>query len=299
MLSFTEMQTQFQDDVNDTSANALTYAKRVINVGREILESSLNVKSLKDSRTGNTSSSTNIVSLPENFIRLIKFYVTVGTVKYPATPVYDEDLWRILTSRTTAPKSNILEKVFVQRNTLELYPYPSSANVWTMEYEGFTKPLVNDDYTTGTITTLANGGTSVVGSSTVWTAQMVGRYFKITADGQWYEISAFTDATHITLKTAYQGAAIAAGSSAYVIGEMLRTPGPTHIIPVLYANWRWFKGVKKDRTTAREWKQDYMEMLNWAKSTFGQQHASNYIPSQRYEKSRSRLNPNYFPRNIT
>lgn len=59
-----------------------------------------------------------------------------------------------------------------------------------------------DVYDTGTVA-LNTGDTTVVGTGTTWTSAMVGRY--IFLDGSWYEITAFTDTTHITIDT-YQGA---------------------------------------------------------------------------------------------
>lgn len=60
------------------------------------------------------------------------------------------------------------------------------------------------DYTTGTIS-VTNGSPNVVGSGTTFTSGMVGKRIAInngiTID--WYTISAFTDATHITLSTNY------------------------------------------------------------------------------------------------
>lgn len=63
------------------------------------------------------------------------------------------------------------------------------------------KIVGSNTYSTGTVT-INNGATSLVGSGTTWTSAMVGRY--VLLDGLWYEITAFTDTTHITIST-YQG----------------------------------------------------------------------------------------------
>lgn len=65
-------------------------------------------------------------------------------------------------------------------------------------------------YSTGTVT-INNGDTTVVGSSTVWTAAMIGRY--IWLDGEWYEITARADNTHITIG-AYAGVNLAGATYA-------------------------------------------------------------------------------------
>lgn len=69
-------------------------------------------------------------------------------------------------------------------------------------------------YNTGTVT-INNGDTTVVGSGTTFTSAMVGRY--ILLDGLWYEITAFTDTTHITI-TEYNGGDLA--GSTYTIAEV-------------------------------------------------------------------------------
>lgn len=68
-------------------------------------------------------------------------------------------------------------------------------------------------YSTGTVT-INNGATALVGSGTTWTSDMVGRY--VNLDGLWYEITAFTDTTHLTIDT-YEGDNLA--GSAYVLAS--------------------------------------------------------------------------------
>lgn len=75
------------------------------------------------------------------------------------------------------------------------------------------KILGTNVYSTGTVT-INNGDTTVVGSGTTWTSAMVGRY--ILLDGLWYEITARTDNTHITITT-YQGVNLS--GSAYVLAD--------------------------------------------------------------------------------
>lgn len=63
------------------------------------------------------------------------------------------------------------------------------------------------NYTTGTIE-LTNGSTAVVGTGTTFTAGMVGKKLRVTGEtgsSSFYTISAYTDATHITLSGNYAG----------------------------------------------------------------------------------------------
>lgn len=75
------------------------------------------------------------------------------------------------------------------------------------------KIVGSDAYTTGTIT-IANGGDEVVGSGTTFTSAMVGRFILLGEGGdyQWYEISAFTDTTHIDISTPYTGPSLSGDS---------------------------------------------------------------------------------------
>src|SRR5690606_32238949 len=300
MLTWSDMQQQFQDLINDESSSALTFGKTNMNLGLSILEASLNRRHTEFTRTGTTSDSTNIVQLPDNFIRLVDFFVTVGTIEYHAEPIFNRDLWNQLVRNTSSPESDFLTHVFVNRNTLELYPRPSTAKTWTMRYEGTTKPLQNDDVTTGTITTLANAGTTVTGSGTSFTDAMINRFLRIDSDGEWYEISDVASTTSLTLRSPYQGLAISAGSENYTIGEVPRTPAPTHIIPVYYACWQWYLGPQKDKVQASVYKNQYDELTKWAKATYGKLYSTNYIPSQRYLKKHSNvINPNLVPKDVT
>ena len=61
-------------------------------------------------------------------------------------------------------------------------------------------------YTTGTLT-INDTETTVVGSGTIFTSDMVGRF--IFLSDAWYEITVFTDTTHITVGTPYSGTNLA------------------------------------------------------------------------------------------
>ena len=81
---------------------------------------------------------------------------------------------------------------------------------------------VGTDYTTGTVEVAVTTGV-VTGSSTVFTAAMVGRGFKATGHTKQYRVKTFTSTTSITIEddkdditSAYTGAAIVAGT-AYTI----------------------------------------------------------------------------------
>lgn len=71
------------------------------------------------------------------------------------------------------------------------------------------------NYTTGTIA-VTNGSANVVGTGTTFTSGMVNK--RIVINGVWYTISAFTDATHITLSSNYAGSTASGLSYAIYVG---------------------------------------------------------------------------------
>jgi len=165
----------------------------------------------------------------------------------------------------------------------------------TLIYEAGNDELIADDYTTGTIVTLANGDTAVTATGTTFTSAMAGRYLKITADGIWYKIASFGTTTTLTLDKNYEGLSIAAGSEAYTIGEMPRTPESTHIIPAYYALMQYYMGFKQSVTKADYYRKLYETDLKRAKATFGRRYSSKYISG----RTGRAVNPNHFPRNMT
>jgi hypothetical protein len=199
--------------------------------------------------------------------------------------------------RPNAVVSDQLRNVFVRHSTgnFEIFPLAATAgNIMTMIYTAISKDLSADDYTTGTITTLANGGVAIVASGSTFTASMVGRWLK-TDDGKWYKISAYTDATHITLLHPYQGTSITAGTSTFKIGEISRIPEGTHDIPVYFALWQHFLGPRRDATMAKQYKSLWDEGIVWAKTNFSNLYSSAVIPSQRRKAQQRQKNPNDYP----
>jgi hypothetical protein len=300
MLSFNAQYIMTQRMAQDYDTNVvLPFFKQQLNLGLHVFQSEVGTFYTEETRTGSTSSSTNTINLPENCVRIKAFYVTSGTQQYYAEEIFDEDTWRRIQSTTQGVTSNFVRYMFRRATTLEIYPTPSSTCTYTLIYEAGGKELSADDYSTGTITTLAALGTAVTANATSFTSSMIGRFLK-TDDGAWYKISAVGSTTTLTLNTAYQGVAIAAGTSSYTIGEMPNTPPPTHHIPVYFALWQYYSGMKRDAKFATLYKNQYEQYMQWAKATYGKRYSSSYIPSQRRLNRDYMLNnPNYSPTTIT
>jgi hypothetical protein len=89
---------------------------------------------------------------------------------------------------------------------------------WMVKFSQFIAPQV---YSTGTIA-VTNGSTTVTGTSTVWTASMVGRQFRTGLASPIYTIATFNSATSMDLDTPF-GGPTATGSS-YAIYQCYFTP---------------------------------------------------------------------------
>lgn len=303
MMTFQDMYEMCQFLASDSDATNLGKFKELIRIGQRRTEAILGIYFTEETRTFTTvtdaisGTSDQAYKLPENFKSLTALYVTVGSTQYPASLVQDEGLWRQM-NQASVGESDFVQFCHLRRDRVELYPIPSSAQTATIIYDSFTKPLVADDYTTGTITTLANGGVAVTGDSTTFTSAMAGRYFRIDSDGEWYKIASFGTTTTLTLDTKYQGIAISAGSEAFTIGQMPITPPDTHILPVYFAVWRWAL-MKKNVQLAREYERSWKEGVADAEENWANQSSSNVIPSHRQLMMRGAINGNLWPENMS
>lgn len=184
--------------------------------------------------------------IPNGFRKLIDLMVysdsgasTTSTI-YSPEMVFDPTKWkRVLQYRLGT--SDVPYFTYVENRTFKIQPIPATTgNLIRLRGRLQTNSLSIANYTTGTITSIANGATAVVGSGTTWTADMVGRYIQITettaaggGDGFWYQIGSYTSATSIGLTKPYEGTTISGGTAAYTIGQCSVIP-EAYDIAVLY-----------------------------------------------------------------
>lgn len=209
----------------------------------------------------------NVHQLPGDCGKVLNVTVTIGTTKYTPKRVKSREEWDRL-NQSTAVSSNTPEYYFIFGKTYSFFPKPSSAttDAITISGEREVKDLSVADYTAGTIVSIANGATTVTGSSTVWTAQMAGRYIRITdsntantGDGYWYEISSVTSATVLELVAPYNGTSIAAGSAAYTLGQASIIPEDYQMVPLNWALQYYFQYILPDADRAALAKNDYID----------------------------------------
>ena len=267
MQTFTSRRNLFGSLANDSSTATLTLADTLINICEKKINKKFNF--LEDTATITSVDSQQFYDLPNDFGRFKNLYTTSGTTNYYPKLITSREEWDKINA-TTSTESDVPQYIYIFNGQIGFYPtFASDSLDSTLTYHIKYKDLTVADYTTGTITTLANGSGAVVGDSTVWTAAMIGRWFQISeaqgGDGYWYKIASFTDATHITLDKNYEGTSIAAATATYTIGQTSLLPEDYQVLPVFEALEIFFTSIKPDankamlyKTKSREFRKDMM-----------------------------------------
>jgi len=299
MLSYEDIYNRVATLVTDTSADTEVLVKNLVNETLKYIWGQADYSFKEKTRTIATSASTRSYELPADVERVKVVYYQVGDTLYVPEEISDERTWATLT-RWTTQTNDFPRYFFIRGDNVEFeYPFATASLTITVVYNRRIKDLSADNYSTGTITTLANGGTAVTGSGSTWTATMVGRYFKVNSDGIWYEISAFTDTTHITLAKPYLGTAIAAGTEAYTIAEV--PPIPEEFQDILWMRpTAIYYQIKNEENRSQFYITEYTRMMEQMKRKYRSKTAYGMLakaPMTRFfAEHRS---PNDYPVDIT
>lgn len=281
MLTFTGLRNLYGDLTNDNSTTNLTLGDTLLNNSIRKIISSHDWDFLEKTRSISTIASQQFYQLPEDFHKLISVTVTISTTVYTPVEISSREQWDIL-NQSTNVTSNTPEFFYVFENQLGFYPKPTSTttNGITYIYKRNVRDLSRADFSTGTILTATNGSTALVGTTTAWVANFIGRFIRITntdiantGDGVWYEISTVPSATSITLSKNYNGTSIVAGTATYLIGEVGILPENFQILSVYDAVAIYYQR-RGEATQAREWERKYNEMLKQLKTEHGSKSTS-------------------------
>lgn len=295
-MTFTQRRNLAGKLANDSSSATLSVLDTLMNALEKKISKKFNF--LEASLYSSTVASQQFYELPKNFGKLKSITVTIGTTKYQPILITSRELWDKINA-TTSITSDVPEYCFIFDKQIGFYPKPSSAttNAIYLQYHKTLKDLSIADYTTGTIVSIANGGTAVVGSGTTWTVKMAGMFIQITdsstantGDGEWYEIESVESATTLTLKVPYQGLSIAAGSGAYTIGQVSLLPEDIQILPVFQALIPYFTSVKPDTAKLSIYKGLAKEMEDSMMENYGSNSISPVCSTEDFELK----NPNNY-----
>lgn len=272
MRSYSDWRTDYGTETKNTSTANLTYGtSRMNDFYRKIL-TKRDWPFIHRLRTVNTVANTTFVELPYDVDQVESVFVTVGTTRHNPNPAPSREFWDEL--HYSVQTSDTPEYWFVYNGQLGLWPRPAtSSNVISINAKIRVIDLNTADITSTTITTLANGSTSLTVSGGL-TTQMGGFWIRPTftttantGDGQWYELSSVTNATTATLVKPYNGTSIAAGTAACTIAQIPMLPEAYQDIPVIHAAWRYWAKEKDER--AAFFKQELIESLDDLGNAYG------------------------------
>lgn len=287
----------------DSSATMLVNLKELLNLGYKDILQRFTGEETEDIRTTSTQTSTRAIKLAPNYIRMHSVTATIGNQVYDLIEEESQDKWneRLYLNRTsTRPEVYFLRPRFgVGGTELLLDPIPSNtATIITTNYAANARDLSVDKYVTGTVVA-TNGSTTITGSSTTFTAAMVGRYFKVddvTGDGNWYRITGFTSSTVITIENKYDG--VTTSGKTFIIAEIFALPEDMQILPLYYTMMHYYLGYRQDKDEKRLalWETRYTKGMTAAEARYKRKSKSNVLR----DKARSTgwpVYPGWFPEN--
>jgi hypothetical protein len=276
-LTFSDQIALAQELSGLSDAASTAKFKRDINIGASLFLAKLGREYNRHSRFTNMVANQQYYQLPEDGQKLKEIIVNTGNWFIPLEQVADEFAWRMMNmSGTTGQPTHY----FIRGNDeVGLYPKPSSSVSSGIELVFSPKhvQLTEADYTTGTIT-VTNGSQAVTGSSTVFTANMVGRWLQVTdgTDENFYRVSAFTSSTSITLENYYQGTS--GSGKAYRIGQVCDMPEEFLESPVDYCLFMFHK--KRGSREAADFKNMFDSAVLAAKDLYGSTTDSQVISAE-------------------
>lgn len=193
----------------------------------------------------NTVTDQEYVEIPNHIRRVVAVRQQNGAgtsaVVYLPQLIFDPTKWDYIIASKLGT-NEVPYFVYQRDQRLYIQPIPSGANTVKMRGRIKIRDVSIDDYSTGSIVSVANGGVAVVGTGTSWATSMAGRYIRITesdtankGDGYFYEILSVQSTTALTLKKPYQGTAIVAGTAAYLLGQITYEPEAYQMAPVYRA----------------------------------------------------------------
>lgn len=272
MISYTQLYKEVADNCgfpSSTSSQSLINAQRHINYALRKFKNASRRYWTRKEVTTNLVATQQSYTFPEDMVRITTVRVTSGGITLPVTMIDSEELWNRI-NLVPGMTVGIPTQGFIRgRNELLLYPIPSAnyANGLIVSYETRQKDMSIDDLTSATLNVTQNATTVVASTGTPFTANMVGQWLSVTdgSDGNWYQITGFTDSTHITLENYYQG--LSKNGVASIIASVPDIPEDFHQALVDYACYRYFL-KRKDKDTAADYKSLFDEALKDYKAIY-------------------------------
>ena len=182
MLSYTGLRNLFGNLTGDATSTNLTLGDTLIN------ESIRTIATMRGGKWWWLETSVDVLTvasqqgyeIPNKIRKLVNLYVTVGTAVYAPEPIEDPNRWKLIL-QSNLGTGDVPLYYYRTGNQILLAPTPATAGS-TITFRGRLnlRDLSIADYATGTVVSIANGATALVGTGTTFTASMVGRFIKIT-----------------------------------------------------------------------------------------------------------------------
>jgi len=191
---------------------------------------------------------------PNGFVTVDGITISVGAagsssyIKYPLTLESSQLEWErknVIPMQIAIPPKNY----FPRRDDFGIWPIPRTLYTAHCYYHYRDRNLSVADYTAGSIT-LTQNSNKVMGSSTIFTAAMVGRWLEVTdttipGQGYFMRINHFTSTTQIELDQVWTGTT-SSGITSYIIGESPEIPEDLHMYLVSGITAGYLMDVRKD-----------------------------------------------------
>lgn len=276
-LSYTDLYAQYLRNIGKAGAgNAILLADFNTNLGAryQMVLAKLSDYMTQIPASITTVASTQYYSYPPAVVDIESVVVDMGSYKMPLTVVNSQARWDFFNVIQIQP-SAIPQLYFPRRDDFGIWPIPNAAYTVTFNHHYRDRPLIIDDYNTGTIST-TNASAVITGSTTTFASYMVGMWLVVTDStksgwGRWYRIGTYTSATSISLERTWVDSSISGAT--YRIANVPEIPDEGHIILVDGVTADYYAGLRND-----------MESANWFNNRFWTGDGAN--------PSRDEANPN-------
>lgn len=267
MITFTKLYTRFADAVGISltqNSQDLQNGKDDINQGLRLFKNAARRAWTRLEKNTDIVANQQYYQMPPDLVRVTQVRVNVGGLNIPVMEIDSEQRWNRLNLIPTATV-NVPTFYFVKgNNEIGLWPTPATAATGGLKvsYEPRLVDMVIDDitstintYTAGHVGTnvtvsITNQANIVTFSQAIATAGMVGRWLTLTdgTDGNWYQISGFTDTTHVTLGNDYVGPTTT--TATFLLGQAPDIPEDYHPAMWYFAAYQFFLKRKDDEQSS-------------------------------------------------
>ena len=217
MLTFYNLYSNFTKLTKDASTANVAFGKLMINDTQKSICGLADFTFLDDEWYCSSVASQTAYRLPHNLIAgsITNVYVESSSTKYFPKEIHSITEYDKLSSISST--ADYPEYYCIYDDCIYFYPYAADTS-WEihLKYRKMALEMSADDYSTGTVTITQNTS-AITGNATTFTNAMEGRWIKL-ADGLWYEIKTYNNATSLTLTKTYEGETMTAGT--YTIGEI-------------------------------------------------------------------------------